>query len=239
MPGMTVTGHLDAVVLDAPDVDRLASFYAELAGWEITDKADDWIDVRTGAGQRIAFQRAPDHVPPEWPGQVRPQQLHLDLQVDGHEAAAERAVTLGATRLAEGPSWITLADPAGHPFDLCQQDGVGPAMALFAATIDAPDASALARFYADLLGLEVTYDGPEGALVPGGTSLMFQQVSDYQPPRWPDPDQPQQGHLDIGVDDRPAGEARALELGATRLPGGDEAFQVFADPAGHPFCLGT
>ncbi len=41
-------------------------------------------------------------------------------------------------------------------------------MRLFAVTIDAPDASALARFYASLTGMEVTYDGPEGALVAGG-----------------------------------------------------------------------
>jgi catechol 2,3-dioxygenase-like lactoylglutathione lyase family enzyme len=75
-------------------------------------------------------------------------------------------------------------------------------MQLFAATIDAADASALARFYADLLGMEVTYDGPEGALVAGGgKSLMFQQVSDYTPPQWPDPAHPQQGHLDVIVDD--------------------------------------
>ena len=35
-------------------------------------------------------------------------------------------------------------------------------MELFAVTIDAPDAAALAHFYADLLELEVTYDGPGG-----------------------------------------------------------------------------
>ena len=121
-------------------------------------------------------------------------------------------------RLADGANWITLADPAGHPFDLCQQDGVGPVMGLFAVTIDAPDASALARFYADLMGMEVTYDGPEGALIAGdGKSVMFQQVGDYNPPRWPDPAYPQQAHLDVLVDDLDAGEARALELGASRL----------------------
>src|SRR5438874_8971913 len=84
-----------------------------------------------------------------------------------------------STRLADGATWVTLADPAGHPFDLCQRDGVGPAIQLFAVTIDAPDASGLARFYADLLGMEVTYDGPEGALISGdGKSVMFQQVSE-------------------------------------------------------------
>jgi catechol 2,3-dioxygenase-like lactoylglutathione lyase family enzyme len=111
-------------------------------------------------------------------------------------------------------------------------------MGLFAVTIDAPDAAALARFYAGLLGMEVTYEGPEGALITGdGKSVMFQQVSSYRPPRWPDPAQPQQAHLDMIVDDLDAGEARALELGAARLDGGDGQFRVFADPAGHPFCL--
>jgi catechol-2,3-dioxygenase len=235
---MTVTGRLETVVLDAPDIERLASFYADLTGWEVIRRDPDWITMRTGDGQDVSFQLAPDHVAPQWPGQERPQQYHLDLQVEGHEAAAERAIGLGATRLGDGSTWITLADPAGHPFDLCQTDGVGPVIGLFAATIDAPDAPALARFYADLLGMEVTYEGPEGALIAGdGKSVMFQQVSEYNRPQWPDPEHPQQGHLDINVDDLDAGEARALELGASRLQGGGKSFRVFADPAGHPFCL--
>jgi catechol 2,3-dioxygenase-like lactoylglutathione lyase family enzyme len=235
---MTVTGHLGAVAFDAADIDRLASFYAELTGWEIVEKDSDWITVRTGDGQEIAFQLAPKYLRPQWPGQEHPQQFHLDLLIDGYEAAAERAIDLGATRLADGETWITLADPAGHPFDLCQRDGVGPVMGLFAVTVDAPDAAALARFYAALLGMEVTYEGPEGALIAGdGKSVMFQQVSEYNPPRWPDPAYPQQAHLDISVDDLDAGETRALELGASRLEGGGETFRVFADPAGHPFCL--
>jgi catechol 2,3-dioxygenase-like lactoylglutathione lyase family enzyme len=238
MVRMTVTGRLELVALDAPDIEKLAEFYTELAGWEIVRRDSDWITVRAGDGQEIAFQLAADHVAPQWPRQEHPQQFHLDLLVDGYEAAAERAIGLGATRLAHGPTWVTLADPAGHPFDLCQKDGVGPVMGLFAVTIDAPDAPALARFYADLLGMEVTYEGPEGALIAGdGKSVMFQQVSGYNPPEWPDPAHPQQAHLDIIVDDLDAGEARALELGAARLNGGGARFRVFADPAGHPFCL--
>lgn len=235
---MTATGQLISVALDAADIDKLASFYAELAGWTIVDKDSDWINLRAPDGQEISFQLAPDHVAPEWPGQERPQQFHLDLFIDQHEAAAERAVALGAKRLADGATWITLADPAGHPFDLCQKDGVGPAMELFAVTIDAPDALSLAHFYADLMGMEVTYEGPEGALISADRkSVMFQQVSQYNAPQWPDPAHPQQAHLDIRVEDLDAGEARALQLGASRLSGGGETFRVFADPAGHPFCL--
>ena len=111
-------------------------------------------------------------------------------------------------------------------------------MDLFGVTIDAPDATALAGFYAALLGMDVSYSGSEGALITGGgQSVMFQQVAGYNAPRWPDPRYPQQGHLDIAVEDLDAGEAWALELGAARLPGGGETFRVFADPAGHPFCL--
>ncbi|HKD98228.1 MAG TPA: VOC family protein [Micromonosporaceae bacterium] len=235
---MTVTGRLELVAFDAPDIDKLVSFYTELTGWETVARDSDWIMIRTPDGQDVAFQLAPNHVPPRWPSQEQPQQFHLDLTVDGHEAAAERAVALGATRLADGASWITLADPAGHPFDLCQRDGAGPGIGLFAVTIDAGDALALARFYADLMGMEVTYEGPEGALIVGdGKSVMFQQVNDYNPPRWPDPAHPQQAHLDVAVEDVGPAEARALELGATRLEGGGERFRVFADPAGHPFCL--
>jgi len=235
---MTTTGRLELVAFDAPDVEKQASFYAALGGWEISARVSDWITMRLPDGQQIAFQLAPDHVPPEWPGQEQPQQFHLDLLVDGYQAAAERAVALGARRLADGATWVTLADPAGHPFDLCQKDGDAPGMALYAVTIDAPDASALASFYASLLGMEITYEGPEGALIDGdGKSLMFQQVSEYSRPQWPDPAHPQQAHLDITVNDLDVGESRAPELGAARLEAGSESFRVFADPAGHPFCL--
>ncbi len=237
---MTVTGRLELAALDARDITSLASFYAELTGWQIVRSESDWITMQAADGQEIAFQLAPDHVAPQWLGQQLPQQVHLDLQVDDTEASAARAVALGATRLATGASWITLGDPAGHPFDLCQAEDVGPVMRLFAVTIDAPDASSLARFYAELMGMALAYDGPEGALIAGdGKSVMFQQVAEYTAPAWPDPARPQQAHLDITVDDLDAGEARALELGASRLDGGGKTFRVFADPAGHPFCLTT
>ena len=79
---MTVTGRLELVALDAADIDRLATFYTRLTGWEIARRDSDWITVRAPDGQEIAFQQAPDHVPPRWPGQEDPQQVHLDLYID-------------------------------------------------------------------------------------------------------------------------------------------------------------
>jgi hypothetical protein len=46
-----------------------------------------------------------------------------------------------------------------------------------------------------------------------------------------------QVHLDIHVADIAAAEAKVLALGATRLPSTEPGFRVYADPAGHPFCL--
>jgi glyoxalase superfamily protein len=70
-----------------------------------------------------------------------------------------------------------------------------------------------------------------------GKGVLFQQITGYNPPRWPDPAYPQQAHLDILVDELDTGEARALQLGASRLSGGGKTFRVFADRAGHSFCL--
>jgi len=239
MPGMTQVSVLDIAIFDAPDIEKEGRFYAELTGWDVVRQDAERFGLRAPNGQEIEFQRAPDHVAPQWPGQELPQQFHLDLQVADPKSQAERAIGLGATHLRDGDTWITMADPAGHPFDLCQKDGVGSVMDLFAVTIDAPDASALARFYGDLTGMDVAYDGPEGAMLAAdGRYVMFQQIgADYRPPRWPDPAHPQQAHLDLAVRDMDAAEAEAIKLGASRLDAGGEHFRVFTDPAGHPFCF--
>ena len=72
-----------------------------------------------------------------------------------------------------------------------------------------------------------------------GTRLAVQLAPDHVPPQWPDPAHPQQLHLDVHVDDPDEAERQVLALGARRLPDpvGAEDFRVFADPAGHPFCL--
>jgi catechol 2,3-dioxygenase-like lactoylglutathione lyase family enzyme len=105
--------------------------------------------------------------------------------------------------------------------------------------IDCPDPPALADFYAELLGLPVTWLESGFAVVARNdtsSGVAFQLASGYQPPRWPDPRWPQQFHLDVMVDDVPAAEPEVLALGARLLQGGD-GFRVYADPAGHPFCL--
>src|SRR6266571_3647046 len=68
-------------------------------------------------------------------------------------------------------------------------------------------------------------------LEPGLRQLAFQRVTQWVPPRWPDPAHPQQLHLDIRVRDADQAEQELLTLGATRVPGERETgFRVFTDP---------
>jgi catechol 2,3-dioxygenase-like lactoylglutathione lyase family enzyme len=231
-------GTLDTVVLDVPDLAVAADFWKALLNGTVSKADDDWITVVTPDQWGLAFQLAPDLVPPRWPGQEHPQQAHLDLYVPDLAAGSARAVELGATVLRESEQWITLADPAGHPFDVCLKEGAD-GVTVMGTTFDCPDASALAQFWSGVMGQPVTYDADGVAMLGGPRPLLFQSVEGYNPPQWPDPAHPQQLHLDIEVPDLDVGEEAVLALGATRLPGHDEGFRVFADPAGHPFCLVT
>lgn len=104
--------------------------------------------------------------------------------------------------------------------------------------VDCPDPARLAAFYSELLGLPVTYSSNDFVVVAGSdraSGLGFQLAPDHRPPEWPDGRVPQQIHFDVMVDDPAVAGRRVVEIGARPLPSPDG--RVFADPAGHPFCL--
>lgn len=125
--------------------------------------------------------------------------------------------------------------------------------------LDTEDARGLAEFYRRLLGYvyrpgdEPPADGEPDArgsdwlvLRPpsGGAALAFEQVPALRRSTWPEDDIPEQLHLDLtvtSVADLDRQHERALELGATlladRSDDEDEPLRVYADPAGHPFCI--
>lgn len=112
---------------------------------------------------------------------------------------------------------------------------------LGAVVLDCPDPVALAGFYAELLGGKIEDSGEGWVELTGGagTPLAFQPAPGFVPPQWPRPDASQQLHLDLKVPDLDAAEREVLALGATVLDAEDRkrTFRVYADPAGHPFCL--
>ena len=125
--------------------------------------------------------------------------------------------------------------------------------------LDCEDARALAEFYRQLLGLQYRPgDEPPDDGTPdtqgqdwlvlrntdGDIGLAFQQVASLPEPTWPEGPRPQMLHLDTTVgtfDDLQAQHQRALNLGARllrdRSDDPDEPLFVYADPAGHPFCI--
>jgi len=106
--------------------------------------------------------------------------------------------------------------------------------------LDCPDPYALALFYSELVGLPITSRSADWVVIAKDdttSGLAFQLAPGHQPSRWPDPDHPQQFHLDVMVDEVTAAGRRVLELGARPLSTAAEVCTVYADPAGHPFCL--
>lgn len=111
---------------------------------------------------------------------------------------------------------------------------------LHGIVIDCPDPDSLATFYQDLLGMVRVQESPDSIVIGDSADrpgLQFVRVGNYVPPTWPTGDRPQFLHLDARVADLAEATRRAEELGARRLPGGGENFNVLADPIGHPICL--
>lgn len=117
---------------------------------------------------------------------------------------------------------------------------------LVAMVFDCPDPRQSAEFYGRLLGWEIDESETnarwaELADPSGGPGLAFQLDPDYQPPTWPSGGRPQMAHLDVRVSTVEEGRKLAEQVGAKPLPQPedelDALFRVYADPAGHPFCL--
>jgi hypothetical protein len=125
--------------------------------------------------------------------------------------------------------------------------------------LDTTNARQLAEFYRQLLGYAYRPgDEPPPADQPdprgvdwlvirdarSGARIAFQQVESLPSSTWPNDVVPQQLHLDLTVRSKEALEVqhqRALALGARvlhdRSDHAVEPLYVFADPAGHPFCI--
>jgi hypothetical protein len=125
--------------------------------------------------------------------------------------------------------------------------------------LDTTDARGLAEFYRQLLGYRyrsgdepppADTDDPRGRdwlvlIAPDGLrSMAFQQVVRLRETTWPDEEIPQQMHLDLTVPTKAELDLqheRAVTLGARlrhdRSRDADEPLRVYADPAGHTFCI--
>jgi hypothetical protein len=109
---------------------------------------------------------------------------------------------------------------------------------------DAADLGSESAFWAGILGGHVFEQDDWHSVTDaaGEWRIGVQLAPGHVPPDWPD-GTPQQVHLDLHVNDPRAAHEEAMALGARLLqPAPDfdagEGHQVYADPAGHPICIG-
>lgn len=109
---------------------------------------------------------------------------------------------------------------------------------------DASDVAAESAFWAGMVGGRVLGDDQFHCVFDAQERWLIgvQHAPDHVPPEWPD-GAPQQVHLDLHINDPAAAHSTAIALGARLLQAADdvtaaEGYRVYADPAGHPFCLG-
>jgi predicted enzyme related to lactoylglutathione lyase len=112
--------RIDALCVDATDVRRLASWWAEVLGWpqEVSDDGDVILRAPAGAGPDWLFLAVPE------PKTVK-NRLHVDFTPDDQQAEVDRLITLGARHVDIGQgqqSWVVLADPEGNEFCVLAAD---------------------------------------------------------------------------------------------------------------------
>lgn len=239
------------------EVSTRAEFYRSL-GYPADDgDAHDHM-VRNPNGPSIAFEPVHGRYEPvRLDDPDHPAHIRVDVAVPDLDDARRRVTDLGATFVGDEDGCLVFVDPVGHPFGLVATPAGGhlvgetataagggrAAGRMHRIVIDSADPAATAAFYRGLTSagsptvdtadlIELTPDDPTAP------AIAVRRVEGYEPPTWPTPGRPQQVHLDWNVDgDAAAAGDEAVALGATALPYQGGGF-VYADPAGHPFCLG-
>jgi hypothetical protein len=107
------------VVIDSQRADDIASFWSALLERPVMDGANQFFAMIPASEDRsfpaLMFLAVPE------PRQGK-NRVHLDLVATDIQAEVERAISLGATKVAEfdeyGTRWTTMTDPEGNVFDV-------------------------------------------------------------------------------------------------------------------------
>jgi len=114
------------ILIDCADTEALCTFYENLLGWE-RGMLYGYPSLISQNGLVLLFSQEDDYVSPVWPEEPNRQQkqIHFDFQVPDIEQAVAEAIRLGAFRTeaqfgSEDDVFVSMLDPAGHPFCLCE-----------------------------------------------------------------------------------------------------------------------
>lgn len=108
-------GDLGYIIVDANDHERLALFWSQVLGLEISDRSHPYIDLAPADDQApvISFQKVDEP-------KITKNRLHLDVKVTDLEIATERITAIGGRLLEvcleEPYEWRVMADPEDNEF---------------------------------------------------------------------------------------------------------------------------
>jgi len=110
----------EQVTVDAADPATLGRWWAAALEWVVVDDDPGEFEIRPAPDRTpgLLFVRVPEP-------KTRKNRLHLDLRPDDRDAAVDRLLDLGATRVDVGQgeqSWIVLSDPEGNEFCVLRSD---------------------------------------------------------------------------------------------------------------------
>lgn len=110
-----------SITFDCKDVETESIFWAELLGADLDEGANEFVASIGGVHNAesttpgMLFLQVEERVEGKNP-------LHIDLDDPNYPADVERAVSLGAEKVASfaefGIEWTTLKDPEGNVFDI-------------------------------------------------------------------------------------------------------------------------
>jgi predicted enzyme related to lactoylglutathione lyase len=237
------------VNFQAVDPSRLAGFWADAVGWEVTADTPDEVNIEpAGFTYPDPSALVIDLVPVKEP-KTGKNRIHLDIASRSaqHQAETVRRLTaLGAVPVDIGQGdvpWTVLADPEGNEFCVVAphalyQD-IGP---IAAVAVDCANPAAMARFWSAATDWTVydVRDNWAALRSAGGIGPYMEFI------RTPDAKTVQNRvHLDLRPypgDDHMAEVDRLRTLGATDADigqTGEEPWRVLADPEGNEFCVLT
>ena len=101
-------GWIREIVLNSPDPEAVAAFWARVVGGSPVEWYDGWVTLEPPPhGQRLSFQRSDSPTDHSAVG------MHFDVLVDDLERAHDIVVRAGGTYIEE--RWSPRQDPGGRP----------------------------------------------------------------------------------------------------------------------------
>jgi predicted enzyme related to lactoylglutathione lyase len=241
--------------LATTDQPAAKQFYTSLFGWEVADfpmgPSETYTIFRIDGRDAAAAYT----MRPEQRAEGTPSNWMLYVRVDDADAAAARALALGATTMGpafdvgENGRMAVVRDPAGAHFCVWQPkttEGTGvveePGTVVW-ADLSTPDQDSAGRFYADLFGWKIVGGKNELAAKPGSYHHIVNGedfIGGIPPATYRDPRTPPHWLLYFAVPSCEAAIARATSLGAHLLHGpmtieSVRSFAVLSDPQGAIF----